>query len=98
MSAGAFEVSQDSDEEYLPFKMVSSSSSTDDELIIPVILNNDLLVPFEFDTAAGDSLIPKSWLDYFEADRRPLLQQTTTKLKLADGKTCSVAEVIYADV
>ena len=62
-----------------------------------LILNEHLQVLFEFDTAAGVSIIPKAYMESFAPDKHPIMQNCSVKLDLANGQSAEVVGAVYLD-
>lgn len=81
---------------------VNASSNVDDKycerINMSLILNADLQVLFEFDTAAGISIIPKAYLELFSQEKRPVLKPCDIKLDLANGQSAEVVGSVKVDV
>ena len=65
---------------------------------ISVVLNGDVQALLEFDTAAGECIMPKAWLSLFREDKRPKLRHTNVKLNLANGQSADVCGEVILDV
>ena len=69
-----------------------------DHIDISLILNGHVQALFEFDTAAGASIMPKAWLTLFAEEHSPVLHPCSTRLDLANGQTADVTGYINVDV
>ena len=63
-----------------------------------LILNGHLQMLFEFDTAAGVSIIPKSYMKLFNPDKCPEVQPCDVELDLANGQSIAVVGTVQIEV
>ena len=69
-----------------------------DRINMSLILNGHLQALFEFDTAAGVSIMPKAYMELFAPERRPNLKICDIKLDLANGQSAEVLGAVNVDV
>ena len=76
----------------------NSSINYCDRINISLILNGHLQLLFEFDTAAGVSILPKVYLESFAPGKRPILEHCDVKLDLANGQSAEIVGAVNVDV